>query len=596
MWENIWNLFKIVNRTCRFYLPIAILVALTAFVGPVTTVLVPKIITDQLMQGMQLEGILWIILLITIANFIRMIGKILFEERYAPSCQIRLQQLLNLQLMDKVKKIDMASFDTPTFRDQYNRAQQQADQGIISFLKTSMTLFDRLVYVGTVISIISALDPFLIIFSGICVASLFFFNTKISGYKYDTEKIVTKHRRKADYVKRTFYLADYAEDLRMLPLGNRLKTDYIEANQSIRDTIINRSKVLSLFKITDEGLRVFILEFVTMTYLALRVISGGISVSAFVALFLATVQLCNELFGFISCFSEFHKISLTMGDLNAVLNYHATIEGEASTENAVAISGFYSLATERVCFTYPNTSREILHNIKFRIKQGEHIALVGDNGTGKTTLIRLLLRLYDPTQGTILLNGQDIRSLPADAYRSHFGIVSQNYHYYAMSIAENILLRKVERDEDRQCVIQALKQSDLYEYVRSLPNGMDTILSNEFDDEGIRLSGGQAQKLALARVFAMKDKEVLIMDEASAALDPISESRINQAILEFAKGKTLFLVSHRLSAVKGMDQIYLIYQGEIQEHGTHEELIAQQGKYAAMWTVQSEKYKDEIAE
>lgn len=498
---------------------------------------------------------------------------------------------MNAMLIDKSQELDRKCFDDPVFYDKFTRALNQADSGVVSFTNNLFQLFDRLVYISTVITIIITLDPLLIFFSMLCVLVLFFFTTKISKYRYKIDQKITDSNRMAEYSKRICYSPDYVEDMRTFPsLKQIMKEKYLEANYQIQDTVKQRSKLLSFLVISDEGLRTIILQLVTMVYLVLRIVNNNLEASAFVALFLATMQLSYEFFNFVNCFTGFYKVSLYTEDLINILEMDSKIEktNQPSLPKGTSIQ---SLDLRHVCFQYPGSEKEVLQDINIHLRRGEHVALVGYNGAGKTTLIKLLLRLYDPQEGIIQINGADMRSFEVSSIRDKVGVVSQNYHYYAMTIAENVLMRKPEGEEDRNLVIEALKKSDLYEYVKTLPNGIDTKLTREFDNEGTLLSGGQNQKLAIARVFADKGKEFLIMDEASSAMDPISERKINQNILEFSRGKTLLLVSHRLSVTSQMDYIYYLEQGSVLEQGTHKELICKNGKYAAMYNAQAEAYR-----
>lgn len=589
--NNSFFLMKLIFRFSPSYLPIVILIALTAFIGPISTVLVPKMITDELLGDRNLQKIITIVIAVVLGNLLRCIAKTIYNERYNPFHQTQIRKNINSLLMDKSQKLDRKYFDDPAFYDKYTRALSQADSGVISFVDNLSNLFDRLVYISTVITIITTLDPLLILFSLACVLVLFFFSGKESKYRYMTDQKITSPNRKSEYAKRIHYLPDHAEDMRTFPLSGFLKTKYWEANCEIQNTVKQRSGFLSFLVITDEGLRAIILQLVTMIYLIFRILNGDLEVSAFIALFMATMQLSYEFFNFVNCFSGFYRLSLYTDDLIDILHSNSEIEESAqpsfSTDTPV-----YSLDICHAFFHYPGSTENVLKDVDIHLHQGQRVALVGYNGAGKTTLVKLLLRLYDPQNGGIHINGQDIRNFDVSSVRNKIGVVFQNYHCYSMTIAENILMRKMASEKDRSRVIEALKKSNLYEYVMQLPNGIDTMLTREFDNEGILLSGGECQKLALARVFASQDKDILIMDEASGALDPISEHKVNQNIIKFSYGKTLLLISHRLSIVREMDYIYYLDHGSVLEQGTHNELIEKNGRYAEMYNVQAKTYQN----
>ena len=225
------------------------------------------------------------------------------------------------------------------------------------------------------------------------------------------------------------------------------------------------------------------------------------------------------------------------------------------------------------------------------IRKGDKIAIVGYNGAGKTTLIKLMMRLYDPTEGEILYNGMDIRELDTDEYRKQIGTVFQDFKIFATSIAENVMNGVYDEAADRETVLSALKNADFTENLETLPEGIETHLTREFNGKGTNLSGGESQKVAIARVFAA-DYPLVIMDEPSSALDPMAEYNLNQSILHNTEGKTVIFISHRLSTTRIADKIYMFDTGRLIEEGSHTELLEKNGKYAEMFRLQSEKYQN----
>ena len=587
--KNTGYMLTHIRKIGPFYIPIVIFISLTAFVGPLSTVLAPKIITDELLSGDNLQRIIYIIVAIAIANLIRIVLKSIYSETYVPFTQVKLVRKINMLIMEKTLKLDLSCYDAPDFYDKYKRALNQSDTGLISFINAIGNLFDRFVYVSTVIAIITSLDPILIIFSFVCVFIIFFMGQKDSKYRYETDKKITTVNRQSEYAKRIYYLPQYAKDMRVSSLGFLLKNMYQTSTKQKQYTVKKRSKFLNIIRISDEGLRVIIFQVVTMVYLVFQIRAGNLGVSSFIALFLATMQLSYELFSFVQSFKEFYKLSLYTDDLRAILNYESKIEEDNPLAPEIE-STISSININNVSFTYHGNKEKTLNNINIEIKGNQRIALVGYNGAGKTTLIKLLLRLYDPTEGNIQINDIQINKFKLSSIRQQIGVVFQDYNYYSMTIAENVLMKEVITNEDRVNVTEALKKADLYDFVSTLPNGIDTVITREFNEDGILLSGGQAQKLAVARIFACCDKKIIIMDEASSALDPISESTLNKNILSFCKNKILIIISHRLSTTKDVDCIYYLQEGNVCEHGTHSELMLLNSKYAKMFNTQAEKY------
>jgi ATP-binding cassette subfamily B protein len=255
------------------------------------------------------------------------------------------------------------------------------------------------------------------------------------------------------------------------------------------------------------------------------------------------------------------------------------------------VSSFEKLELKNMTFGYEGQATPALSNVNLTVNVGEKIAIVGHNGAGKTTLIKLLQRLYDPNEGEILLNGENIKNYRLSSYRNLFGTVFQDYRIFATTIAENVMLRGNITDEDRATVKDALERSGIYNKIKSFSNGVDSNVTREFDNEGAIFSGGEAQKLSIARIFAGK-QEIVIMDEPTSALDPIAEQEMYRNMFEACEGKTVIFISHRLSSATMADRVYMFENGEIIEQGTHSELLAMNAKYADMWHKQADTYAD----
>lgn len=245
---------------------------------------------------------------------------------------------------------------------------------------------------------------------------------------------------------------------------------------------------------------------------------------------------------------------------------------------------------ENVSFIYPNQEKKSLSNINLTIKKGERISIVGENGAGKTTFIKLLLRLYEPTEGRILFNGIDIRDIDYQDYQKIFSTVFQDYKLFAFRIIDNIT--SLEGNEaEKEKVMKCLEKAGLSSKIEKLEHGLDTYLYNIYDEEGIELSGGESQKLAIARAL-YKDSPIVILDEPTAALDPRAEYEIYTRFLALVESKTSIFISHRLSSTKLCDRIVLFKDGSIEETGTHNELLQKGGLYAELFRMQAQFYFD----
>ena len=282
------------------------------------------------------------------------------------------------------------------------------------------------------------------------------------------------------------------------------------------------------------------------------------------------------------------KHCLWVQNLREFLDYEPKIQG-----GDVIPEDFRSLEFKNVSFRYKEDSDYILKDISFKIEKGQTVAVVGHNGAGKTTLSKLLMRLYDVTEGEILYNGINIKEYDLLKYREKFACVFQDYRVFAMTVAENVLTKEV-TEENRKTAVNALRMAGVSEKINKLPNKEDSILTKEFDKDGILLSGGETQKVTISRLFA-RDFDVAVLDEPSSALDPVAESKMYDALLEGTKGKTVIYISHRLSSATRSDNILVFNKGVLTEQGTHSKLMENDGYYREMFTLQASGYK-EVAE
>ena len=276
-------------------------------------------------------------------------------------------------------------------------------------------------------------------------------------------------------------------------------------------------------------------------------------------------------------------MALYVEKIRTFLAYETKVVSE---ENLPVPDTVKEIRFENVSFAYDEEEGDIIHHVSFTIAPQEKIALVGYNGAGKTTMIKLLMRLYDPTEGRILLDGVDIRRYDLEQYRSRIGTVFQDYQVYAATVAENVVMDEVPPQTD---VTLALRQSGFSARLANMERGVDTGLTREFDDSGTNLSGGESQKLAVARGF-YKDCSLIILDEPSSALDPIAEYQLNVSMARASVQKSVIFISHRLSTTRHADRILMLEKGRVIESGTHEVLLEKNGKYAEMWHAQASKY------
>ena len=545
-----------------------------------------KYIIDVVTEGTNLERIFYAVAVIGLILVLSTVISWLFREFYWNMERERLYYGLNQKLYDKARSLDLESYDNPEFYNNFILTIESSSGNIQNLLGLVRMYVGHIISLITVSSVLLTIDPWclVIILTVICV--FLPISKKVGTLMMERRIDNAKYHRRADYFQRIFYLQDYAKEVRM----NNISPLLIDRYNDAADDVINNQKKywnkISALNCTQKvGVQGLGFMFILPLYLGYCVlIKGDLSAGDFVATFNGAHAVAMS-FQFLTIwalarFSEQAKM---------IDKYREFLGADFKIKNGgkeVKKTEPKEITIKNLSFTYPNNDKPTLQDINLTIKPYEKIALVGYNGAGKTTLTNLLLRLYDATEGEILIDGENIKNATADSHRDRFAAVFQDFQIFSCSLGENVAL-DVNPDEER--VWDALKNSG---FNKELKNGINTELLREFDDEGVMFSGGEAQKTAIARAF-YKDCPYVILDEPSANLDPVAEYNLNQAMIEAANKKTVIFISHRLSTTVNADRIYVMENGRIIESGSHQELMDLNGTYAYMFNLQAEKYKTE---
>lgn len=512
--------------------------------------------------------------------------------RFRPISDLVIYEKLYLILFRKASTVELKCFEDHEFYNKYTKAIQEADNRVSSVLDNLSSIIFAFIATFSIFVIMYSIDPYVVLFTLLPIVGNFFFGKKLNRIQFMKNEEGVPFLRKMNYVNRIIYLSHYAKEIRLSNIFSVLRKSYTEGYDGIISIIHKyrvKAGVISFFKIFMTFTLLFQGVLLYGAYLA--IVHQSISISSFIVLGTAMVSGAWSLIRLSDSIVEINKNGMYIENLKSFLHYTSEIPEQAD-ETKPSTPPFDKLSFQQVSFTYDGADRPTLQDIKLEIRKNEKIALVGHNGAGKSTLIKLMMRLYNPTNGEILLNGRNIKQIDVTSYRSLYGTVFQDFKIFSMTIAENVLMRELESDEDRQLVIHALKKSRVYEKVASLPQGIDTMLTKEFDDNGVALSGGEFQKIAIARIFA-QPAEILILDEPTSALDPIAEYEIFENMMEACENKAVVIISHRLSSAMLADRIYYLEDGRIQETGSHAELMQLQGKYAELFMKQAEKYVEQ---
>lgn len=399
------------------------------------------------------------------------------------------------------------------------------------------------------------------------------------------------YERRRDYINRVFYLEQYTKDLKMSNMAEKLYEDFADAAKHLTDTENKHAKKITVCFFLDTAVKnVLAFDGAYLSYLLYQALAlHNIGYGQLVALYNAAGRLRRNLSEFSSILPMFQKHCLYLEKMRSFLQKENTLIDNGKT----SLPETGALSVENVSFRYPGAAADALHNIMLDIKPGEKIALVGYNGAGKSTLIKLLLRLYDPTDGRITYNSIPLPDYPLEMFRKKCSAVFQNYELIAATLGENITMSREKPDEKK--ALDIFERIGFADAFHKLPYGFSTQLTKEFDETGADFSGGESQKIAITHVLHA-DTNILILDEPSSALDPLSEYKLNELILSQSNQKSVIIISHRLSTTRMVDKIYMLEKGRIIESGSHDTLIAQNGKYAQMFHLQAEKYQIAVKE
>ncbi len=545
-----------------------------------------KEIIDIFTTTADYESVIKVLVLMFTLHVVRMVIFRLLENVFWTK-MIGFDGTIQRELMSKAQLIDLKCYDIPEYFDDFVIAASQSEEMAKKAIMSAASIIAHIVAMAVAGTMIFTMNPVMMIFpiTGFVINIITRFIITKLEYEYGLEK--QRIGRKADYSKRVFYQPEYAKEIKLTGIEDALLEQYDEAIAEERKMALKYSLKIIVPTLIN-WITVFTLcqFFAVPVYLAyLAIEKKSIQLGDVASLKNATNGIKSHLDQMNYALVDFQNVGQYAEKFRRFMEYEVNIEG---CEGEVPVPEDSTLELRNVSFRYKDNEKYVLKNVSMTIRKGEKLALVGENGAGKTTLIKLIMRLYDVTEGEILFGGVDIRKLNTKAYREKIGAVFQDFQIYGATLAENVKTDFV-NEEDRERIIDALGRADFGGKLRSLEKGIDTELTKEFSEEGTMLSGGESQKAAIARMF-MRDIPVAILDEPSSALDPIAEYRLNRSMLQNAENQAVILISHRLSTTKDADRIILLENGSIAESGTHEKLLSSGGTYAKMWNVQAEKY------
>lgn len=489
------------------------------------------------------------------------------------------------KLYAKARNVELRCYEDPDFYNRYTMAMDGAEAKVSAIITSFWGVLVGAVATAAVFGFMYEIDHFAVLFIICPLVGNFLFGNWKNKYEFKRYQEQAPNDKVLNYVNRTMYLPDYAKEIRLFQIFRLLKKQYHEAT---RDNVRVAKKYafvnafLNFWKITFTFTAIF--EGVLFYAIYRHLVTGSISLAQLTVMSSLMVAMTWILIRLFEDIMAIMKNGLFINNLRGFLEYREEIPEDQ--KGILPEKEFESLVFDNVCFSYKD--EETIKNLSFALHKGEIAALVGHNGAGKTTIVKLLLRLYDPASGVIRVNGRDIREYDLHAYREMFATTFQDFSIMGMTIKENVLMGRRYENED-ELVVRSLKRAGVYEKVQSLPKGIHTMMTKEFEEDGAVLSGGENQKLAVARTFA-KESPVKIFDEPSSALDPIAEYELFKNIMKEGRDHTMLFISHRLSSVKSCDKVFMLENGRLIEEGSHRQLMELDGSYAQMYKKQAMNY------
>ena len=497
---------------------------------------------------------------------------------------------VKLQIMNKAKEVDISAFDRPEFYEKLENANREAGHRPIMVLSSTFDAISKFIslisYVAVLMTAPGMWWAAIVMMIVSVPTAVISFSYKRKNYMY--MRFRSKDRRQMNYFSDIMVNKDMVKEIRMFDLGDRFTDDFDRVFDGYYNGI---RKLIVRENFWQIAVTVFssLVNCAFFAMIAYQVFTRDLKIGDYSLYTGALTSIASTVASLISVSASVYEGTLFIDNLISFMKVKPTVVPSKAKPEKVSRGQAHTIEFRNVSFRYPGTEKDVLKNINLTIRPGETAVLVGLNGAGKTTFIKLLTRLYDPTEGVILLDGKDLKEYDVKDLYSMFGIIFQDFGKYAFNVSDNISFGDVHRERNDEDIVGAAEAANAGDFISRLPGGYDTPLMRIFEQGGIELSIGQWQKLAIARAF-YSTSDVLILDEPTASLDPIAEQEIFNQFDQLRKDKTTIFVSHRLSSATVATKIIVLEYGELIEEGTHKELMDKGGKYYELFTTQARRY------
>lgn len=513
----------------------------------------------------------------------------IFHNSLTKNAEIKVNRVFTKMMFEKSVSIDLSCYDGQKYYNDLVAANKESNNRAWNTYRNFVNLIENLSVLLSLFYIISSLDPVVFVLAVVINILSFLYQIKLNKINGEIYNKTMPYYKEIDYANRMFFLKQNAKDIKTTNIGSVLFDKLTSSSKKLSDINAAYGAKKMIVCSGDNLMKKILGDFVTLFYLAYMVlVKCAYSFDVMTALWNAYGTIKGNMNHLVHSIKELHNNSIYIEKFIHFMEIENSIVLDKGLKNNADTP--ITIEFVDVSFSYDG-EHKILDGLNLKIKANEKVAIVGSNGAGKSTLVKLLLRLYDPDNGKILVNGIDIRDYDVEFYRKNIcSILVQNFRLFALTLYENVKMDIVDKKAEGANLDQALHMVGLSDVVESLPDKGDSDYSREFNGNGVVFSGGQKQKLALARVL-FSDKKMVILDEPSSALDPKAESEFNELVFHMLPERTIVIISHRLSTTKMADRIILIQNGKVAEDGSHNELLKNNGVYAKMFEMQSGRYK-----